>query len=549
MESNITIGQYLINSLKKIGIDHIFGIPGDYIINFFKEMEKNNLNLIGTCTEQGAAFAADAYARVNGISALCVTYTVGGLNTVNAIAGAYAEKAPVIVISGAPGICEISNDIMLHHSIRDQNSQLNIFKEITVAFTRLDDPYTAAYEIDRVLQTCLKHKRPVYIELPRDMVKETCINPPKKVTVISKMCPKSLEEAIEEVTSILNNAKNPIILAGVEIKRYKLEDKFKKLLEKCGYPYATTFMGKSLIPESHPQFVGVFMGEVGDEDTFKYFENADHILILGTLMTDTNLGATKFNFSQSIYACDNRVFVKHHVYKNIMLGEFLTNLTEKIDHKAIPINFHNEKKKNYELIPENKLTANKFFQRLEAFITPDTNIICDVGDCLFGSAGLHLPDKANYLGPAFYTSMGYAVPACIGTQIKNPSKNTIVIVGDGAFQMTGIEASCYLKYDLKPIIFVVNNYGYTTQRYLKEGSYNNIQNWKYHKITELLGGGLGIEVYTEQDLENALIRAEQNTESYTLININLDKYDRSNTLYKLTSILGKNIEPNAKKEL
>ena len=174
-QETTTIAKYLMDSLHKQGVTEIFGIPGDYIIRFFRELEGNrNFNIISTCSEQGAAFAADAYSRLNGLGVLCITYCVGGLNTVNAVAGAYAERAPLIVISGAPGLSERNSKYHLHHSVRDLNSQFNIFKELTVASCQLDDAVTAPYEINRVIDACIRHKRPVYIELPRDMLDVKC---------------------------------------------------------------------------------------------------------------------------------------------------------------------------------------------------------------------------------------------------------------------------------------------------------------------------------------------------------------------------------------
>jgi len=137
--------------------------------------------------------------------------------------------------------------------------------------------------------------------------------------------------------------------------------------------------------------------------------------------------------------------------------------------------------------------------------------------------------------------MGYAIPATLGVLTKSPELRPVVIVGDGAFQMTGNELSCFAKYNLKPIVFVLNNKGYTTQRYLKDGKYNDIQDWKYHLFPEIVGAGLGFEASTEGELEEVLLKAKNNTESFTIINVHLDKFDKSETLGRLTTIFGKNV--------
>ncbi len=535
LSETASISNYLIKQLKNAGINHIFGIPGDYVLNFFSEMEKSDLEIIGTCTEQGAAFAADAYARLNGIGALCVTYCVGGLNTINAVAGAYAEKSPLIVICGAPGFYEHSGDYLLHHSIRDYNSQLNIFKEVTVSQTRLSNPQNAPFEIDRVIKDCFEHKRPVYIELPRDMVNECCVVSQVKPEFKCISNPAVLQEALAESIEMINNSKNPIILGGVEIKRYGLEKEFTELLENSGYPYVTTILGKSIIDESHPQFAGVYMGRIGDENVQELIEKSDCIIILGALMTDTNLGYAQLDIPKVIYATADRLCIKHHCYKGIDPKKYISELSALIKNYKKDTHVIKKEKKDYVAENDAPITVNRFFERLNSFIPENSFVICDVGDSLFGSADLKIPKNSYYLGPAFYTSMGYSIPASLGAQIAKPDSRPIVIVGDGAFQMTGQELSPIADLELNPIIFVLNNKGYTTQRFLKEGSFNDIPNWNYHLMTEVIGSGLGLEVKTEGELETALIQAMNNHGSFSIINIHLDKYDKSKTLFRLTS--------------
>ena len=543
MPKHKTISEYLIQSLQDAGIEHIFGIPGDYVIKFFSELEKSPLETITTCSEQGAAFAADAYSRINGIGALCITYCVGGLNTVNAVAGAYAEKSPMIVISGAPGVCERNSGYLLHHSVRDINSQLNIFKEVTIAQCVLDNPQNAAYEIDRVIKACKVHKRPVYIELPRDMIHTKCVVPPQKQEPECAQNGASFDEALNEAVEMIKASKKPIIIGGVEIKRYELEQEFLKLLENTGYPFVTTILGKSIIDESHPQYLGVYMGKIGDPKISKYIEQSDCTIILGALMTDMNLGSAQLDPARTIYVTSDEFCIKHHFYKDINPKEFLDRIA--IELKSHPkenlFNIKPETAGEFAAQANSPIKSQRFFDRLNSYISEDSLVICDVGDCLFGSASLKLPKNSYYLGPAYYTSMGYGIPAALGAMIKNPNTRPIVIVGDGAFQMTGFEISCFIKYDLKPIVFVVNNKGYTTQRFLKDGSYNEIQDWSYHLFPEVFGGGLGLEVYTEDDLEEALEKAGHNTESFTIINVHIDKYDKSATLGRLTSIFGEKV--------
>src|SRR5215472_5223384 len=170
MRKSPAIGQYLINQLYTHGVRHVFGIPGDYVLTFYDQLQQSRLSIINTCDEQSAGFAADAYARVRGLGAVCITNCVGGLKVANPVAGAFAEKSPVIVISGAPGIKEREKNPLLHHKVRDFDTQKKVFEQLTIASTVLDDPQTAFQEIDRVLNAALRYKRPAYIELPRDIV-------------------------------------------------------------------------------------------------------------------------------------------------------------------------------------------------------------------------------------------------------------------------------------------------------------------------------------------------------------------------------------------
>lgn len=164
--ADLTIGDYLIQRLRDYGIHDLFGIPGDYILSFYSELEKGPINVVGCTREDCASFAADAYARINGMGAVCVTYCVGGLSVSNSIAGAYAEKSPVVVVSGSPGLSERKGGALLHHMVRDFRTQIEVFEKFTIAGTELSDPLTAFAEIDRVLDACDRFKRPVYIELP-----------------------------------------------------------------------------------------------------------------------------------------------------------------------------------------------------------------------------------------------------------------------------------------------------------------------------------------------------------------------------------------------
>ena len=248
----VTIAEYLCNRLESLGVEHIFGVPGDYVLDLMDVILRSPIRLVNTCNELNAGYAADGYARVKGLGVVCITYGVGGLSLVNAVAGAYAERVPLIVISGGPSRIYRDSNLLLHHTTGNYNLQLSIMEKITVGAVILTDASQAANQIEQTIEACLHYKRPVYIEIPTDLVNQIC-PPPTSTHHIADYSsdPLALQEAIEEAVELLERSKNPVIIAGVEFHRFKLENKLLKLLEKTGYPIATTLLGKSCIPENH----------------------------------------------------------------------------------------------------------------------------------------------------------------------------------------------------------------------------------------------------------------------------------------------------------
>ncbi|NQT22289.1 MAG: alpha-keto acid decarboxylase family protein, partial [Candidatus Omnitrophica bacterium] len=251
------IGEYLIKAIQDTGTRHVFGIQGDYVLNFYNQLCKSPLEVINTCSEQGAGFAADAYARTTGFGVVCITYGVGGLNVANSTAQAFAERSPVLIISGAPGMSERQHDPLLHHKISSFQTQLNIFREMTIAQAVLEEAETAGAEINRVIDAIKKTKRPGYIELPRDMVQAETYEPVVPLTKPLPIDQDIVDQACRKVLELITQAKQPVIIAGVEVHRFGLQELLLKFIEKSRLPFVTGMMGKSVIAENHPQFLGV----------------------------------------------------------------------------------------------------------------------------------------------------------------------------------------------------------------------------------------------------------------------------------------------------
>ncbi|NIA06325.1 MAG: alpha-keto acid decarboxylase family protein [Actinobacteria bacterium] len=538
----LSVGEYLIQRLSKMGIRHIFGVPGDYVLGFYDMLIKSDIEVVGTTREDCAGFAADAYARVKGLGAVCVTYCVGGLSTTNSIAGAYAEKSPVVVISGAPGMDQRQRNPLLHHRVRDFSTQREVFERITVANTALEDPSRAFEEIDRVLDAAVRYKRPVYIELPQDRVTSV----PEPRTTPKSTRPDTdgdtLAEALEEAGQMLRSAKRPVILAGVEMHRFGLQNELAELAEKTGIAVAATLLGKSVISEAHPMYVGIYEGAMGRDTVRQFVERSDCVLMLGAFMTDINLGINTANLhtGQCISASSENVRIRHHCYEDVLLKDFVKGLIAsgiKGTKRKRPAVKRGELGK-FTLRAKAAIKIDRLYERLNHLLTKDTVIIADIGDALFGAVDLVVRERTEFISPAYYTSMGFAVPAALGAQLARPNLRPIVIVGDGAFQMTGMELSTIAARKLNPIIIVLDNAGYGTERVLWDGPFNDIYAWQYHRITEVLGAGQGFKVQTEGQLEEALKTALAEKKQFSLINVCLDIKDHSRALKRLSGRLG-----------
>jgi TPP-dependent 2-oxoacid decarboxylase len=564
-----TIGTYLIQRIYDYGVRYVFGVPGDFVLGFYQQLNNSNkLKIINTCDEQGAAFAADAYARINGLGAVCVTYCVGGLKIVNATAQAFAEKSPLVVISGAPGIKERQKNPLLHHKVRDFDTQQKIFEHVTVDSVLIDNPATAANEIDRVLSSAMRYKRPVYIELPRDKV-STPISIyyqeqyPDSSSKYSKSIKtgegelqekrdiESMQEALSEAIEMINSSKQPVIIAGVEIHRFGLQDKLLQLVTKTNIPAVATVLSKSVISEDHPLYLGVYEGAMGHESVREYVESSDCLILLGALMTDINFGITPTPIepSKSIYVTSEKLSVKHHNFENILLHDYLTGLIEApLARKDFMLagkqgNVNNKNKnKRFSAARNQRITVKRLFERLNFSITDNVIVIADIGDSLFGALDLIILGQTDFLSPAYYCSMGFAVPAAIGARLANPRLRPIVIVGDGAFQMTGMEISTITRFALNPLIIVLNNSGYGTERPMLDGPFNDVLRWNYYRIPEIIGHGKGFLIQTEDQLEESLLAAENiYSQELCILDVHLDIHDGSPALLRLTESLGKKV--------
>ncbi|HUT94781.1 MAG TPA: thiamine pyrophosphate-binding protein [Thermoguttaceae bacterium] len=541
--SGLSIGQYLIERLQDYGVRDIFGIPGDYVLAFYAMLEKSPINTVGCTREDCAGFAADAYARVNDIGAVCVTYTVGGLSVCNSIAGAYAEKSPVVLVSGSPGLRERYGNPLLHHRVGKFRTQFEVFRCLCGATAELHHPDTAFREIDRVFDAVVRRRRPGYIELPRDMVHVVPEGPHTPAFTEQESEPDALAEALAEATRRISKSRRPVILAGVEIHRLGLQDQLLALAEGAGIPITTTILGKSVVSETHPRFAGIYAGAMGREDVTELVEESDCVIVLGAFLTDIDMGiyTAKLDPLRCIYATSETLRISHHHFHGVLLADFLEGLVaaglKAPEH--FPAMNPNSNGAAFQLCPDEPITIQRLIARLNLALDDSTVVIADVGDALFASTELVIHRQTEFLSPAYYASMGFAVPAALGVMVARPDLRPVVLVGDGAFQMTGMELSTIVRHGFSPIVIVLDNQGYGTERLLHAGDheFNEIHPWQYHKLPEVLGGGTGYEVRTEGEFDRALRSAQADTRAMSLIQVHLDPSDCSKVLQRLAESL------------
>ena len=516
--SETTVAGYLLTRLKEIGVDHLFGVPGDFVLGFFNQVLKSDVQYVGTCNELNAAYAADGYARIRGIGAFASTYGVGELSAINGVAGAVAERVPVVVITGSPSTINFRTRPLLHHTLGDYQIPLQMYEKITAASTELVSPETAPAEIDRVLSACLSRQQPVYISMPSDVVMMKCDRPKAfPFPTPARSDPEALAESLKEALGMLDEARKPVVIGDVELLRFKLQKEFAGFLDKTGFPYVTMMLGKTVLSEQHPQFIGLFEGDRSRAYVRNRVESADCILQLGGMMTDFNTGGftTYLDDSKTISANIHSVKIKHHYYENVYLHDFILGLTEKLSHRdpaTLEIECASDSCVHRNTQPyrpdgPKPLTIQRFFDRMSHFIENNSIVIAETGVALFSAAEMLMPEGATFIGQTFYGSIGYTVGATLGASMAAQNRHAVLFVGDGSFQVTCQDLSTMIRNHLKPVIFLINNDGYTIERVITDRSYNDIQPWQYHKLVDIFGGGLGLDVRTEGELEDALGKA------------------------------------------
>ena len=527
----MNLAEQLLRALKQRGATEVFGIPGDFALPLFREIERNRvLPLITLSHEPAVGFAADAASRMRGgLGVAAVTYGAGAFNLVNAVAGAYAERVPLVVLSGAPAAHEAASGYLLHHQVKTLDSQSRLFRELTVDQARLDDARSAPEQIARVLDTALRASRPVYLEIPRDMPGVACAEVP--VTSAHVPDADALAACADEVLQRLRGAGRPVLMAGVEIRRYGLEARVAELARRLDIPVVTSFMGRGLLTGTDLPLRGTYLGLAGDPAVSAEVEGSDALLLLGVIVSDTNfaVSAKRIDLRHAIQAIEGRVVIAHHVYPDVPLAALIDALLERV---PLP--------RTLQRVPQRAATLAPLVAD-DAAITPQDiaaavddllrqhgpmPLASDIGDCLFTAMEI---SPTALIAPGYYATMGYGVPAALGLQVAT-GQRPLVLVGDGAFQMTGWELGNAARLGLDPIVLVFNNAGWEMLRAFEPGqAFNELSRWDFASMAAGMGGD-GHAVHTRAQLRAALARAHATRGRFQLLDIRLQPGAQSPTL-------------------
>lgn len=486
----ITVGDYLLSRLEEAGIGHLFGVPGDYNLQFLdRVIGRADIGWVGCANELNAAYAADGYARCNGAAALLTTFGVGELSALNGVAGSFAEYLPVVHIVGAPPSAAADEGLLLHHTLGDgdYNHFIRMYQAVTVAQTTLTVD-NAAREIDRLLQAALRLRRPVYLLLPSDVAEAKIPPPAAPLSAVLQVNSASAEAFAAAVEQRLSAARSVSLLADFLADRAGQKAALRQLLTEVPMPFATLLMGKSVLCEQLPGFAGTYSGTASAGATREIVENAQLIICVGVLYTDTITAG----FTQQI-AEDKSIDIGLHSsrvgdkqFDDLPMAEALRIL--------LPL------AKRYlsqhpQVLPEppplnhdvsDTLTQNTFWEAIQDFLRPGDIVLADQGTAAFGAAALCLPEQATFISQPLWGSIGYTLPAAYGAMIAAPERRVILLTGDGSAQLTIQEIGSMLRDELKPVIFVLNNGGYTVERAIhgEHQRYNDIAEWDWVRLPQ-----------------------------------------------------------------
>lgn len=536
-----TLSRFILDQLAEAGVRQIFGIPGDFILRLCQVIDEDpGIDLLTMVHEPGVGFAASGAARGReGIAVACVTYGAGALNMVNPIAAAYAEKTPVLVLTGGPGKTEREGGILVHHQVKSFESQLKVFREVTHYQAVLDDPETAADRVRYAIDVCRAYSLPVYLEVPRDMV-DTPIRLSEARTLTVPSEAGAVEESAEEILAKLRSARRPVLVVGVEVHRFRLGERVVDLAERLGVTVVSTFMGRGIFPDDHPQWAGTYLGPASPPGVRELVEESDCLVMLGALLADTNMGVRirALDPRHLILAVSRQVRTGFHRYDGVPLEDLVECLLERArDHHRDDFRTKDGRPpfmRADEEPSEGPIRVASMIAEINRFLaeTGDMPLVTDTGDCLFCS---HQIDTQAVVASAYYATMGFGLPAAMGFEVVT-GQRTLVLAGDGGFQMTGGELIHARRWGIAPIVVVMNNESWEMLQAFLPAGYNALPDGRFARVAESWGAE-GVRAGTAAELREALHRARKSDGPF-LIEVPLAKGDISETLATFTRSVG-----------
>ena len=542
-----TLGDYLAERLVQIGIQHHFVVPGDYNLVLLDKLEAHPaLTEVGCTNELNCSLAAEGYARARGVAVCVVTYSVGAFSAFYGIGSAYAENLPVILVSGAPNTNDAGQHA-LHHTLGDSDFtyQFEMVKRITCCAVAIRRALDGPELIDRAVRTALRERKPAYIEIPTNLSGAACARPGPR-TAITTLHPSdefALAAAVSTAAGFLSAKQKPVILVGPKVRRFAAESETLRLAEAIGCAVAVQPMAKGFFPEDHAQFAGVFWGQVSTLAADAIVNWADALVCIGTVYTDySTVGWTALpNVPQLIADSDSVSLTDPSAYfSGVGLRDFLSRLAEAVSWKNTTMVEYNRLRPDPPQAGasrgEENLTRKEIVRRVQGLLDPDTVVLAETGDSWFNGIQLSLPRGTEFEIEMQWGHIGWTIPASFGYKLAKPERRIIVMVGDGAFQMTAQDISQMVRYRTPIIVLLMNNRGYTIEVEIHDGLYNRIHNWNYALLvqafndTENGGHALGIKASTAGQFAEAIERAMVHLDGPTLIECILHQDDCSREL-------------------
>jgi indolepyruvate decarboxylase len=526
-----TVIQHVLARLKDIGIDDIFGVPGDFAFPISDAIVKDpRINWVGCCNELNAAYAADGYARIRGVGALSTTYGVGELSAISGVGGAYAENLPIFHLVGMPTTNAQHKRELVHHTLG--NGEFDFFAKMAdpvVCATAIISPQNAVYETERLIAEAFYHRRPVYMAIPSDVVDQEVLGSAQPID-LPRSNRDNVKAATEAIVSALDSADSACILPGLLAKRLGLQVPLQAFVDASGMPFATMFGDKSVLDEQQPSFIGMYDGRLMNPDVRAYVESCDQVVTVGTLMTDFNSGAFTARLDPA-----KTIAIKHHYtrvnqqeFPDVEMGDVLSSLASQVKHRDRETSLHPASLGPMTGNSGDAITAGALYPRWADFLQPNDIVIAETGTASMGLAFAQMPKGATFHNQTLWGAIGWATPAAFGAAVAAPDRRIVLITGEGSHQLTAQEVSQMGRRGLKPTVFVLSNSGYLIERLLcrdPDIAYNDLAAWRYSELPHALGcnGWFTARVTTLGELDLAMKQADQNG-SASYIEVVTDKY-------------------------